>query len=171
MMRKQEIAATSVDIDRLPQETLRQGGALDMPAGPSWTPGALPGRLTSGLGLPEDEVERVTLTGIIRVVPPFIGDGQHLLPRKTAEFPVRRPRVEVEVDAAACLVGYPDLTELAHRGDDLGKGLCGARKMVRSDGCSASASPAQSASSSDHPRRDSLPRLSWPRVGWHRRRR
>src|SRR4030095_10302957 len=97
----------------------------------SWTPRALPGRLTSRVCLPEDEVERVVLTGIIRVVPPFIGDGQHLLRRETAELPIGRPRTEIEVDAAACLVGHPDLTQRAHRGDDFGKGVCGAWKMVR----------------------------------------
>src|SRR5262245_2679266 len=102
-----------------------------MPAGPSWTPGALPGGLTSGLALPEDEVERVTLMGIIRVVPPFIGDGQHLLPRKTAEFPIRGPRAGIQKPAYAPVVGNPNLTQLAHRDAHLGDGLCSAPIVVR----------------------------------------
>src|SRR5918999_3878396 len=96
-----------------------------MPARSSGPPGAVPGWLAWCLCLPEDEIERVALMRIIWVIAPFIGNGQHLLPRQATQLPISRPRIDVEVDAATCLIGHAGLTELVDCLDDLCHDVCG----------------------------------------------
>jgi len=80
-----------------------------MPARPARPPGALPGRFAGFLRLPEDEVERVALVGIIRKIAPLVGDGKHLLTGNMAEFPEFGPIIYMEIDVSISLVGNPGL--------------------------------------------------------------
>ncbi len=64
VMGEDQVAAAGVDVYGLAKEVEGHGAAFDMPAGPSLSPGALPGWFTLLPILPEDEVKGVALPGI-----------------------------------------------------------------------------------------------------------
>ncbi len=131
MVRKDQIRASGVNIDRLSQKSRDQRGAFDVPTGSAGSPGALPGRLPRGLGLPEYEVQRVPLVGVFGMIPTLVGDRQHLLARDAAEFPIFRPSLNVEVDAAASLICDTGPEQVLNALDDLNHCVAGARQVVR----------------------------------------
>ncbi len=63
VVRKHQVIPAAVNIERLPQQRIRHGRALDMPPRPPLAPRALPPRLTRLRRLPEHEVHRVFLVG------------------------------------------------------------------------------------------------------------
>src|SRR5690606_31349312 len=59
MMRKHQVEAAAVDIERLTEVLHAHGGTFNMPAGPPRSPGTVPRRLPLARAFPECEVGRV----------------------------------------------------------------------------------------------------------------
>src|SRR5262249_60698226 len=124
MVREDELAAATVQIDARAQVLHRPRATLDVPPRPPRPPRARPRRLARLLRLPEHEVERVLLARIIWSVAALIGSRE---PRIVADVAGRRgqcakPRVALraEVDPAVALVGVPCGQERLDPRDHLG---------------------------------------------------
>ncbi len=61
VMRKDQVEAAAVDVERLPEQRVRHRRALDVPARPAGAPRRRPLRLVGLRELPQREVERVLL--------------------------------------------------------------------------------------------------------------
>ena len=68
-----------------PELAQREGRALDVPAGPTRSPTRLPGRLVGQRRLPEHEVERVALVGVVGMAAVLGRQREHLGPVEAAE--------------------------------------------------------------------------------------
>src|SRR5712691_6844829 len=79
MMRKNQICSPAMDIDLRPEETRRCGRTFNMPAWPSWTPGARPGWHTSASAPPEEKIQRVALSRVTGIVPVQVRAFQELV--------------------------------------------------------------------------------------------
>jgi hypothetical protein len=99
VVRENEVLAAAVYVDLLPQVLEGHGGALDVPAGPSGAPGAVPGRLAGLGGLPEGEVHGVllALAGL------HSGAGHHVVQVAPGELPVVVLPLHPIVDVAVLL--------------------------------------------------------------------
>ena len=73
-----QVAPPAVDVDGLPELPQDQGRALDVPAGPARTPPRLPGRLVGQRRLPQHEVQRVALVGVVGIAAVLGRQLQHL---------------------------------------------------------------------------------------------
>src|SRR5665647_2740679 len=65
VVREDEVAPAAVHVEAGPEVAQAHGRALDVPAGTAPAPRALPGRLARLGGLPDGEVERVGLAGLV----------------------------------------------------------------------------------------------------------
>src|SRR6266571_1267816 len=79
MMRKNQICSPAMDIDLRPQETRRGGRTFDMPAWPSWPPGARPGWLTRNSASPEEKIQRIALSWVTGIIPVHVRAFQELV--------------------------------------------------------------------------------------------
>src|SRR2546428_7809411 len=79
MMRKNQICSPAMDIDLRPQETRRCGRTFNMPAWPSWTPGARPGWFISNSASPEEKIQRIALSWVMGIVPVQVRAFQELV--------------------------------------------------------------------------------------------
>ena len=78
-----------------------------MPARPAGSPRAFPGRLARRLRLPQNEIDRVALVRVVRVVAAFIRHRQHLAARKVAELPERRKALHRIIHAPVLHIRHP----------------------------------------------------------------
>src|SRR3954454_5143887 len=116
-----------MDIRPVGQVLLDHRRALDVPAGTSWSPRALPGGLTGLGGLPQREVQRTLLVAGRA----FLGLA-HLVGTLPAEATVGWVALNVVVDVTvAGGVGVAFLDELLDQRDHLGDVLGGPRLYVR----------------------------------------
>ena len=120
-----EVGAAAVQVDGGAQLPHGQGRALDVPAGPARSPERLPRRLVLGRGLPEHEVERIALVGIVGIAAPLGRQRQHVLSRKVADLPEAVELGHLEVDAAAGLVGETAVEHHADEAENVGDGAGG----------------------------------------------
>src|SRR4029450_14006696 len=68
VMRKNQVDATCVDVDRrFTEQAERHRGTLEMPAGAAGANPRVPGRLTIFRGFPQDEVAGVLLVVLVRI--------------------------------------------------------------------------------------------------------
>lgn len=123
-----QVGAAAVDVEVVAKVLGVHGGALDVPAGATRAPGAVPGRL-AGLGhLPQHEVERVAL-GFDHVDP---GAGLQLLQILAGELAVVGEGFDDEHDVAVVRhVGVLFLQQGFDQGDDFTNVLGGAGFDVR----------------------------------------
>ena len=133
VVREDEVPSTAVHVDRLPQLAQDERRALDVPPGPSRAPTRLPGRLVGQRRLPQHEVERVPLVGVVGVPPVLGGHGQHGGRVEVADLPEAGEGGHVEVDRPAGLVGVTRVEHRADQGEDLGDGGRGPRLGPRGD--------------------------------------
>ena len=108
-----------------PELAQRQGRALDVPARPSRTPARLPGRLVGQRGLPQDEVQRVALVGVVGMAAVLCRQLQHVVPAVAADAPELGEGGHAEVDGAARLVGVAAVERGPDQRQDLGDGRGG----------------------------------------------
>src|SRR5918993_2196824 len=128
VVREAYIRAPAVDVGPLRQVLANHRGALDVPAGPSGTPGALPGRLARLGGLPQREVERALLEARLALL-----RLAHLIGALVAQGAVARKALHSVVDVAVGFfrgVGVALLYEGFDQGDHLGYMLRGPRLDV-----------------------------------------
>src|SRR5690348_4560624 len=96
MMRKREIHASGVDVQRLAQVLDRHDGTFDVPAGPPFAYRFIPGRLAVLLSLPQYEVASVVFVVFIDVHPRAGPDAAEIVvrqlavPRKAGDAEVHR---------------------------------------------------------------------------------
>src|SRR5215212_6762827 len=128
VVREAYVRAAAVDVSPFGQMLTHHGGALDVPARASWSPGALPGRLARFGGLPQGEVQRAPLeTGLplLRLT--------HLFGTLVAQGAVGREAIYGVVDVASGFlrgVRVAFLYQLFDQGDHLRDVLGGARLDV-----------------------------------------
>ncbi len=126
-MREDEVASAAMDVEPGAQVLQAHRRALDVPARPSRSPGAVPGGLIRLGALPQSEVQRIGLV-LPHVDPRAVAHLGHLLLGQLAVFV---PTVDVEVDVGARLVGVPFGHETGDEVDDLLDVLGGQRLHVR----------------------------------------
>ena len=122
VVRKNEVLPAAVDVHALAEVAERHRGALDVPAGASRSPGALPRGLPRFRGLPERKVHRMLLADA--GLDPRA--GAHRVQRPAAQLAVLLVAADAEIDVAAGLVGVPRRDEAGGHLDDLGEFLRGA---------------------------------------------
>ena len=81
MMRKHQVVAAAVNVERRPEQRMRHRRAFDMPAGAAAAPGALPAGQIPGRGFPQHEIHRVAL--VRRHLD--AGAGNHVIHRPAGE--------------------------------------------------------------------------------------
>ena len=69
MVRKLQVDAPGVDVQRLAEVGHRHGRALQVPTGPARTERAVPARLAIAAALPQHEVASIILVVLVRVDP------------------------------------------------------------------------------------------------------
>ena len=119
VVREHEIAPSPVDVDRLAELAQHQGRALDVPPRPARPPARLPGRLVGQRRLPQHEVERVALVGVVGPPPVLGGEREHVGPVVPADAPELGEGRHAEVHRAAGLVGVAALERGADQREDL----------------------------------------------------
>src|SRR5260221_1313061 len=77
VVRERKVSPATMNVYLWAEVMYRHRAALDMPARTTRTPGARPCRFAGSLRLPEHEIERVLLTGIVGIIPALVGDGEH----------------------------------------------------------------------------------------------
>src|SRR5207244_4739608 len=87
-MRKDQVGTAAVDINLVAQVGERHGRALDVPARASFSPGTGPARFVGRAFLPDQEIERVLLAGVVRVGAAFGGELDHLVATQAAQASV-----------------------------------------------------------------------------------
>ena len=120
-----EVGAAAVEVDGGAELAQRQRAALDVPPGPARSPERVPRRLVVGRRLPEDEVQRVALVGVLGIAAVLLSQVEHLLPRVVAHLAEAIEAADAEVHRPAGLVGVPPVE---HHGDepaDVGDGRRG----------------------------------------------
>ncbi len=122
VMGEHEVAAAAVDVDRLAELTQDEGRALDVPPGPSRPPARLPRRLVGQRRLPQHEVERVTLVGVLGVPAVLGGQLEHVGPVVAADPAELGEGRHAEVDRTAGLVRKAPLERVADQREDLRDG-------------------------------------------------
>jgi hypothetical protein len=120
-----EVAPSSVEIDGVTQLAHGQGRAFDVPAGPARTPAGLPGRFVGGRRLPQHEVERVALVGIVGLPTALGRQLEHLRTRQVAHLTEGGERGDVEVHRPARLVGMAAVENGTDQRQDVGNGRGG----------------------------------------------
>src|SRR5260221_9856549 len=123
VVREDQIGTAAMDIDLFTQRFHCHRRTLDMPAGTSMTPGALPPRLFRFRCFPEGKVTRVTLA-LVWLDPP---SGLHRLQVSFGKLPIAGKGVSGEIDVAVAFplehIRVPLLDELLHKCDNLGHKL------------------------------------------------
>src|ERR1700720_1048873 len=103
MVRKDEIDAPAMNVERLAQERFAHRRTFDMPAWPSAAPGAWPARKRFVRWLPQNEVHGAAL--VRRNFDPRAGD--HLVESAMGELAVVRFRGHIEQHVALSFVSMP----------------------------------------------------------------
>ena len=114
VVREDEVAAAAVDVDGLAEVFRGHGAALDVPAGASLAPRALPERLAGLRGLPEREVERALLA----LVDLDARAGVELFEALLRELAVLGEARHAEVDVAVRFIGVALFDKLLDDVDD-----------------------------------------------------
>ena len=130
-MRKDEVGAAGVNIERRPQIARAHDGALDVPARAPGSPRARPRGLSRRLRLPEHEVERIALARVVGMIAARVGHRQHLRARKVAEPAEGRPVAHGVVHAAPRDIGEAALDQRGSRGHDVGDDIGRAGIVIR----------------------------------------
>ena len=119
-----QVAAAAVDVDSGAEQPHRHGAALDVPAGPARPERRVPHRLVGQRRLPQHEVERVALAGVVGGAAPLGGQGHHGVVVVAAEAAVVGPGGNVEpggaLDRVGVAPGVEPLDEVDHLGHPLG---------------------------------------------------
>src|ERR1700694_888965 len=129
-MRKEQVGATTVDVDLWAKVFEGHRRALDMPARAAHAPGAIPARFGRRACLPEHEIERVLLAGVIRIGASLRGERDHLLSTQPAQATVVGDAPHAEIDVAVALVGVALRLQPDDQRDDLWDRLAGPREDV-----------------------------------------
>jgi hypothetical protein len=130
VVREDEVAATTMQVDGGSEFAQCQSAALDVPAGPAGTPHGVPTGFVGLAGVPQHEVERVALVRVVGLATPLAGDGDHLgLGELTDGAEIGEPG-DVEVHAATGLVGVAAVEHHSDEAADVGDGRRGARGAV-----------------------------------------
>src|SRR6266487_4652761 len=115
VMRKNQICSPAMDIDLRPQETRRGGRTFNMPAWPSWPPGARPGRLTSASAPPEEKIQRVALSWVTGIIPVQVRAFQELVvahqPAGKRQLRKLRITAHVEINPSIIEIGIATLQQ------------------------------------------------------------
>ena len=122
VMREDQVGAATVEVDRRVELAHGERRALDVPSRAARAPERLPRRLVLERRLPQHEVERITLVRVVDVAASLSGDGEHLVAAEVAERAERLELRDVEVHAAAGLVGVPLVEHHADEAADVGDG-------------------------------------------------
>jgi hypothetical protein len=121
VVREREVAATALHVERTGEVLEGDGGALDVPSGPSPAERAVPRRLAGSLELPDEAVQRVLLAGPLRVTAALGEQRQHLLRAQVRHRPEPLVGVHPEVQVAVDVVDRPgryELLDVGHHGRD-----------------------------------------------------
>ena len=133
MVRKGQVGAAAMDIERQAQVLLRHSRALDMPTGTPLPPGAFPRGLAGFGGLPQGEVERVALAVFqaLAVGAQFAVAAFHLVHVAVGKLAVLIVGAHGEVHIALHGVRVATLDELFDQRDHLVDLLGGTRTHIR----------------------------------------
>ena len=105
MVGKDQVLAPSVNVEGLPQKALAHDGALDVPAGPPFSPGAFPPGLPLLARFPEGKIQRVAFF-VIDVHP---GARHHLIQVSAGQLSISGEILHGIIDIARNLVGQSPL--------------------------------------------------------------
>ncbi len=127
MMRKEQVGAAGMEVDRLSQVVHGHGRTFHVPPGTPGTPGAVPEGLLPPAAFPEREVQGVPFffTGFNP------GPGQELLPFLAGKSAIGRKTGGIEIDITRTLIGQPFLLQAADQSHDLGDMGSGPGVMIR----------------------------------------
>ena len=115
VMREGQVEAAAVDVEGGTEVFHAHGGAFDVPAGAALAPGRIPGRLAGLGGLPQSEIRRVTLAGLLDGA----GAGFLFFDAAVRELSVVGILGDFEVDIAIDDVGEIFVDESAADVDDV----------------------------------------------------
>ncbi len=127
VMGKDDVLAAAVDVNPVAEELAGHGAALDVPARPAFSPGAVPGRLAGLRLFPEDEVHRVFL-GLGGLDPRA---GHHLVGAAPGQLAVIDHFSDSKKDVAADRIPVAFIDKALRHGDDFRYGLGGFGGEVR----------------------------------------
>ena len=104
-----------MDIDLRPEETRRGGRTFNMPAWPSWPPGARPGWLTSNSTPPEEKIQRIALSWVMGIIPVQVRAFQELVvahqPAGIGQLRKLRITAHVEINPSIIEIGIATLQQ------------------------------------------------------------
>src|SRR5690242_11560499 len=113
LMRKNQICSPAMDIDLWPQETRRCGRTFNMPAWPSWPPGARPGWFISNSAPPEEKIQRIALSRVTGIIPVHVRAFQELVvahqPAGKRQLCKLRIAAHVEINPSIIEIGIATL--------------------------------------------------------------
>ena len=121
MVGEDQVLAAAVQVEGFTQVVHAHGGALDMPARPSGSPGAVPGRFPGLAGLPQHEIQGVFFVGVNLDPRP----GFHVLDFLPRELAVSREAPHPEEDVAPAGIGKTQVHQALDEVEDLGDMLRG----------------------------------------------
>ncbi len=129
MVREDQIAAAALDVEPETDAAQSDCCALDMPAGPAGAERRRPARLARALYPPQQRVERIGLSGSLRVSPALGEQPQHGVAVVVGLVPEHRVGVGTEVHVGVLRVvddvGRAGRQQLLHHFDHLVDGLGG----------------------------------------------
>lgn len=126
VVREHEIEAAAVDVDRVAEDLLAHGGALNVPAGPTLTPGAVPGRFTRFGAFPQGEVGRGFFPAH-RFCPCA---SEHFFETAAAQLAVIFVFGAAEVDIAVERVGVTLFDQFADHVEHIANMVSGVREVI-----------------------------------------
>src|SRR3990170_1183720 len=101
-----------------------------MPTRPARPPRTVPGWFPGGLCLPQHEVERVSFARIIWFIAAFVGEWQHLVPGKCAQFSELWPGMDIKINTSTGFVCHSSLKEPFHPSHNFWDHICCARIVI-----------------------------------------
>ena len=120
VVREDEVGAAPVQIDGGVQLAHGQRRAFDVPARPARPPQRAPLGLIGRGRLPEHEVQRIALGGIVGIAATLGGEDEHVGPVQLAQLAEAGVAGDLEVDRAAGHVGVAPVEHHADEAADVG---------------------------------------------------
>ena len=127
VVREDQVGAAAVQVDGRAELAQGERGALDVPARAARSPQRLPRGLARRRRLPEHEVERIALVGVVGPSPALGGQREHLITVVVTDLTEALERAHAEVHGPPRLVRVATVEHHADEAEDVVDGRRGAR--------------------------------------------